>query len=76
MRLRVFHFVGLLAAMQVEALLPRRLDGFIDQIADDLVTVRRDADGSAVAHEFADHLRARVCLAGAGRSLNRQYAAG
>src|SRR5438309_2245345 len=76
MRVRVLHFVGFLAATQIKSLLLRRLDGFIDQISDDLVTVRRNADGSAMAHKFADHLRTRVCLARAGWSLNRQHAAG
>jgi len=75
-RLRVPRLGGLLTAVQIEALLFGRVYGLIDQMANDLVAVRRNADGSPTTHPLADHVRARESLAGAGRSLDRKNAAG
>src|SRR5580692_7261168 len=74
MRLRVLHLRCLLTAMQVEALLLRCLYGRVDQIANNLVAVGRNADGLTAAHKLADHLRARIGLAGTGRPLDREDA--
>ena len=75
-RQRVFNFVRLLAAEQVHALLVGQFDDLIDQVADDLMTVRSNADPLTEPHQFADHMRAGKRLARAGWPLNRQYAAG
>ena len=73
--LRVFDLIGLLAALQVDTQFVRRLDGRIDQVANDLMAVGRDADFLAAAHQLANHLRASEGLARAGRSLDRENAA-
>jgi hypothetical protein len=46
----------------------------IQQIADHLVTVRRDADFLAGFDQCADHLRSRECLSRTRWALNWQHA--
>ena len=73
--LRVFDLIGLLAALQVDSQFVGRLDRRIDQVANDLMAVGRDADFLAAAHQLANHLRAGEGLARTGRSLDRENAA-
>ena len=59
----------LLAALQVQPDDLGGSDSFIDQIANDLVAVGRDAHSLALPDEFADHSRGGESLAGARRPL-------
>ena len=65
----VFDLIGLLTALEVDLHLSAVEDRRIDQVADDLVTVGRDSDYLAAAHQLANHLRASEGLARTGRSL-------
>src|SRR6202051_2512937 len=56
--------------MQVQTDDLRGSDSFIDQIANDLVAIGRDAHSLALPDEFADHSRGGESLAGAWRPLN------
>ena len=73
--LRLFNLSRFMAAFQVHTVFVCCRDSRVDQIADHLMAVRRDADCFALAYQLANHLRAGEGLACAWRSLNRQYAA-
>src|SRR6185437_9580934 len=72
--LRVSDLIGLLAALQVNSQFVGRLDCRIDQVANDLMAVGRDADFLAAAHQLANHLCASKGLASTRRSLDRENA--
>lgn len=72
--LRVFGVIGLLAALDRDAELVCRLDGRVDQVANDPVTVGRDADFLATANQLANHAYAGESLSGARRALHWQNA--
>ena len=63
------HFSSLVATLQLHVHLICRFDGGIDYIADDLMTVCRDANCLATAHEFTNHTRPREGLACAWGTL-------
>ena len=69
--LRRFQFIGLVAAVQVHAQFIGCLDCRVDQVSDDLVAVRCDADRFPQADKLADHPSTRVGLTGTGWALNR-----
>jgi hypothetical protein len=50
-------------------------DRLVDQIANDLVAVRGDADALAVFEQAANHVRTGEGLPGAGWPLDRQNTA-
>ena len=68
----ILHLSCLVAALQINSEFIRSFNGRIDQITDDLVTVGRDADFLAPAHQFANHARAGKGFARSWRTLDRQ----
>src|SRR5690606_25615635 len=65
--------VVLVHRAQRDPLCLRLLHGAFEQVVDDLVTDRGDADSEPASAQRADHLRARVGLTRAGRTLDRKH---
>jgi hypothetical protein len=71
----VFLVGELLDASDLNVPFVRSYRYLIKKVADDLVTVGRDADRLSFRRERADHPGARIGLARSGRSLHRKDAA-
>ena len=65
--LGLLHLSSFVATLQIQVHLICCFNGRIDQIADDLMTVCRDANSLALAHQLTNHAPAREGLACAGR---------
>src|SRR5205823_6446677 len=67
--------IGLLDCPDRLASSPRHLHELVEQVADDLMAVRRYPDSVAALDQLKDDLGSNGCLAGSGRTLDGQVRA-
>ena len=72
---KIILLVGhLLNAVDLQALVGRRDNHFVEKVADDFMTVCRNTDPLTVTGECADHASASVCLPRSRWALDRKNA--